>query len=179
MIGRALGRRGLVRCCLPALGAGVLVLLWPAASSAQGTKETLSTLQVVTNRGFRLSLKATGNGDASDEFSALSIDLDKRSRESTESVSFRFTAGVAFAGSSDLSSAQINGNLLDGRGSINVAFSANSAASAVPVPKGCTGTPGSQRRGRLSGSLILNADRLGTVTLTTATVGLDRSVNTS
>jgi hypothetical protein len=94
--------------------------------------------------------------------------LDKRTGESTESVSFRFTAGVAFAGSSDLSSAQVTGNLLDDRGSINLAFSPNGAPSAVPVPKGCTGTPGSLRRGTLTGSLILNADRLGTVTLTAA-----------
>jgi hypothetical protein len=160
-----------------------VALPWPGAAAAQATKESLSTVQAKGTHGFGISLVATGSADLAGPFSSLSVYLAKHSGRGvgswTESVAFRFTVGVSFSGSSDLSSAQITGTLPRGRGSIAMTFNATSAPAAVALPKGCTGTPGEERKGLLTGSLNLRADRLGTESLASinATLTLPPSIN--
>jgi hypothetical protein len=157
-----LGARG--RAVLVAM---VVALAFPAAASAAGTTEWLFTGKVKKNEGFELSLRALPNS----RHHPTTVDafLHRRSGSGVGSVfqdsDYTFHSGLTLFGSKKLASAHIVGTFAGKRGSINMRFTATGAATTVPVQKGCVGTPGKKRKGALTGSFVLKADKLGTVNL--------------
>lgn len=144
------------------IGLALIGLAFPGSAVAQ---ETLTTGRVATQRGFQLSLFAirASGGDSSLLTASLARRSGSGSGSSDEVDRYDFNRGIAFTGSSDLRWARVRGVLLRGRGSIRVAFHATGRARPVPLPKGCTGSPGKKRRGVVRGSFVLKADRLGTI----------------
>lgn len=128
---------------------------------------------MVKSHGFRLSLIAFGRASAGAgaSLSSLWIVLNKHSGSgagsSYQATAYRFNRGIAFTASHNLGTAHVAGELLRRRGAARLSFRATGPGEPVPLPKGCSGAPGQKRHGVLRGSLLLRADRLGTVTLHT------------
>jgi hypothetical protein len=145
----------------------------PAGALADGSgSEYIQTVKVKKNAGFKLSVLASkGNPTACGGPCPSSVGafLVKHSGSgvgsTTQTNDYGLSSGITFMGSKNLSSAKVSGTFAKRRGSIRMTFHATKAATAVPVPKGCTGTPGKQRKGVLKGSFKLKADKLGTETL--------------
>jgi hypothetical protein len=169
MIVHSLAQRARVRWCGLALGAVLLGLALPSGALADGCGTLcLTTVTVSKNDGFKLTLGASKGFSTNP--SVLSASLEKHSGGTglgsvTQSNDYGFAKGITFTGKTNLSSAHIAGTFAKKRGSIKMTFHATSPASSVPLPKGCTGKAGTSRKGKLSGSFQLKADRLGTVRL--------------
>ncbi len=149
---RALGRPGR----LLILAVAVTALALPATAQAVD----LNAKTVKKNRGFKLSLSASqGQGGFPD---SLNANLAK----GRELDSYFFSKGITFTAAADLSSADIKGKFKKHKGSIKMHFHSTGPKRSNPVPKGCTGTPGSRRKGVLKGKFKLKADHLGTIRVT-------------
>jgi hypothetical protein len=130
-----------------ALAAAALLAL-PAAAGAASTKTvSAGPLKV---KGYSMTILATDAGSAD----SLSIVFDKAAGSARQMHSYTFARGVAVAVKG--STATIKGSL--GRfGSVNLRLAAGRKARGA-VPKGCTGTPGTTRKGVAKGKLKLVAD---------------------
>jgi hypothetical protein len=132
---------------LVAAAAATALLAAPAGASAAGSTVVAGPLKA---KGYDITLTATDNG-ASDSFGVMAA---KTAGQSTQLHSWSFSSGVAV--SIKGGKATIKGSL--GRyGAINAVVKTGGAAKGA-VPKGCTGTAGTARTGRLTGSTKLVLD---------------------
>jgi hypothetical protein len=135
------------RSTLLAAAAATTLLAAPAGASAAGSTVVAGPLKA---KGYDITLTASDNG-AADSFGVTAI---KTAGHSTQMHSWSFASGVAV--SIKGGKATIKGSL--GRyGAINAIVKAGRAGKSV-VPKGCTGTAGSARTGKLTGSTKLVLD---------------------
>src|SRR3954452_14277733 len=143
------------RSLLLAATAASALLAAPAGAWAAGSTVVAGPLKA---KGYDITLTATDNG-ASDSFGVTAI---KTSGGSSQMHSWSFAGGVAVSVKGG--KATIKGSL--GRyGAINASVRAGGAGRGV-VPKGCTGTAGSARTGRLTGATRLVLDSTFFKTLT-------------
>ncbi|HWH92355.1 MAG TPA: hypothetical protein VNT03_00720 [Baekduia sp.] len=132
---------------LVAAAAATALLTAPAGASAAGSTVVAGPLKA---KGYDITLSAT-DGGASDSFA---IAATKTNGASTQMHSWSFGSGVAVTVKGG--KATIKGSL--GRyGAIKATIQAGAAGKGF-VPKGCTGTPGSTRVGKLTGSTKLVLD---------------------
>jgi hypothetical protein len=136
------------RCStLLAATAATALLAAPAGASAAGSTVVAGPLKA---KGYDITLTATDNG-AADSFGVTAI---KTVGQSTQMHSWSFASGVAVSVKGG--KATIKGSL--GRyGAINAVVKAGPAGRGA-VPKGCTGSAGSARKGTLTGSTKLALD---------------------
>jgi hypothetical protein len=155
---RSHGRRALL-----ALAAMMVVALaLPAMSQAANLSLNTRGKGVKTNKGFKLSLFST-QAVTTSESSGQSTDVTAFLRRGDETASYSFRKGVKFTAKSNLSSARLRATFLQHRGRIKMRFKATGKTQKVPVPKGCHGKPGKRRKGIMTGTFKLKADKLGTV----------------
>jgi hypothetical protein len=132
---------------LLAATAATALLVAPAGASAAGSTVVAGPLKA---KGYDISLTATDNG-AADSFGVTAV---KTSGGSTQMHSWSFASGVAVSVKGG--KATIKGSL--GRyGAINATIKTGGAGRGA-IPKGCTGTSGSMRAGRLTGATKLALD---------------------
>lgn len=137
-----------------------LALGAPAVSHAAALQ--LSTRKPIkVNKHFKLSL-FSNQGSAEPGFPAQAS-FDASFVHGKETAFYDFFRGIKFSAKKDMSSAHVKGSFAKHRGSVKMTFKATGKKHKIPVPKGCTGTPGSSRNGILKGKFRLRADRLGTV----------------
>jgi hypothetical protein len=128
---------------LIAVGAVAAALTLPAAASAAGT---ISGGPAKAG-GYDVSLTATdGKKDS------LTIILERGTQARGENVVLSFTRGVKVTVRG--STATIKGTL-GSHGSVDLRLQGAGAARKGKLPKGCTGSPGTSRTGRLVGKLRL------------------------
>lgn len=179
---RSVGLAGLAL----ALGAGVVALPGPAIAAGNHSHKaktctkastlcTISTGAVSTNEGFKLHLyvNQSNEGYGNPNETSFNAILRRKRVHVTQTDEYSFS-DVKLTGTSNLSSAQLKGTFEDGRGSINMKFRATGSESKAA---GCEGPSGKKRRGVLSGSLTLKADKLGTVRLKSVKATLSTAVN--
>lgn len=154
-------------CLTAALLAVALAL--PAGAAARGAHDEELFASPVTRSGFKLELQAFQSSAGSRVFAAL----ERASRAGTESDTYQFSR-TTFAGSANLGSATVMETFARDYGSITMTFRATEPARRVPVPKGCTGTAGSSRKGILKGSFVLRADKLGTLRIKSVAAKLEK-----
>jgi hypothetical protein len=128
---------------LMAVGAVVAALTLPATAGAAGTVSG----GPVKAGDYDLSLTAT---DAKKD--TLTIILERGTQARGENVVLNFTRGVRVTVRG--STATIKGTL-GSRGSVDLRLQGAGAPSRGKLPKGCTGSPGTTRTGRLVGKLRL------------------------
>jgi hypothetical protein len=132
---------------LAAATAATALLAAPALAAADGATVVAGPLKA---KGYTINLTAT-DGGASDTFG---IDATKTSGGSTQMHSWSFGAGVSVAIKGGR--ATIKGGL--GRyGKINATIKTGGAAKGS-LPKGCTGSAGTIRKGTLTGTTKLALD---------------------
>lgn len=157
-----------------ALAAAALILALPTGTSAHPTASSQSTQLITrtvkTNDGFKFSLTASPEPHAPP---SLNVALSK----SPEFDNYEFAKHITFTSSSDLGSAKLKGTLAQKRGSVDMTFTATTSRHVVPVPTGCKGTAGAQRRGVLKGSFHFKADKLGTIKLKSIGAKLEQPPN--
>jgi hypothetical protein len=141
----------------------VLGLALPA--SAMATTQHVVTNTVTKTDGFRLNFtvaqgQPTGYGGRYPP--DVIVNLNRTSGAATQTNQYTFTKGVHFTGSSSLSSGKFQATFAKGRGSLKMTFHPKGSIFTVHAPKGCKGS-GKARRGTLSGSFTLKADKLGTI----------------
>ena len=132
---------------LLAAAAATALLAAPAGASAAGSTVVAGPLKA---KGYDITLTATDNG-ASDDFT---VSAAKTAGRSTQMHAWSFTSGVAVSVKGG--KATIKGRL--GRyGAIDATVKAGGATKGL-VPKGCVGSPGSARKGALTGATKLALD---------------------
>jgi hypothetical protein len=143
------------------LGAAVVGLAFPAGAMAR--LYTLRTSSVAKNSGFKIHLYSvnTTQGYGAPNQSTLWAVLTRTRGHATQTIDYAFSRGVKLSGSKHLGSGRVAGTLRGGHGSINMTFHAT--GSATRAAGACGGLPGHKRTGTLNGSLVLNANKLGTV----------------
>src|SRR5690242_15609541 len=147
-------------------------LVFPATSLA--TTDQIKTQAINKGPGFKLTLaihqgQPTGYGGRYPN--SVAGVLFKHTTGGTENDNYSFSGSkkdpLKFQQGSkpaSLQFAKVTGTFGNSGGSINLTFHATGPAHNVSVPKGCTGHGGKARPGTLSGSYILHADKLGTIT---------------
>jgi hypothetical protein len=155
------------------LGVGLVGMASAMALStgATATTQHMVTQHVITNTvtktsGFKLNFtvqqgQPTGYGGRYPN--AVIINLNHTQGSATQANQYTFSKSVKFTGSSSFSSGHFQATFAKGRGSINMTFHPKGSVFTVHPPKGCKGSPAKARRGTLSGSFTLKADKLGTV----------------
>ncbi len=141
------------------------------ATTQHISKGHMITQHVITNTvtkasGFKLNFNVqqgqpTGYGGRYPP--DVIVNLNRSSGSAKQSNQYTFTKGIHFTGSSKFSTGRFQGTFAKGRGSINMTFHPKGSVFTAHVPKGCSGSGGKARRGTLSGSFTLKADKLGTV----------------
>jgi hypothetical protein len=132
---------------LLAATAATALLAAPAGASAAGSTVVAGPLKA---KGYDITLTASDNG-ASDSFA---VTATKTAGRSMQMHSWSFASGVSVAIKGG--KATIKGSL--GRyGAINAVVKTGGAGKGA-VPKGCTGTAGSARTGKLTGATRLALD---------------------
>lgn len=153
-----------------AIGVALVALALPVQASAAQPSIFLSTLAAKAGvvRASLFANMASGEQPTTVD-ATLSKGAAAGGRAGSPTVgefdSYAFSKGVTYTAKSNLSSAQLKGTFRMKRGSIKMTFHATKGATKIPLGKGCTGTPGKQRKGLLKGSFKLKADRLGTLKL--------------
>ena len=168
------------------LGLAVVGCVFPAVSEAGinpcSDSDVEATCHIKTtpihegSRGFELTLFigqeiVYGYGGVY-KASSWAGDLSRREDQAAENDEYTFRGWrghplqISWGGKSTtpLTFAKIKGTFANGRGSIDLTFHPTGRARHVSVPGGCRGHGGQRRRGTLSGSYTLRADRLGTIT---------------
>ncbi len=150
-----------------AFPAGALGILTSHGTAAKKKQKifTFKTNSVKSSHGFTLRLvayqsSALYGGINPPELLAY---LTRKSGHATQITEYVFTKGLKMAGAKDASSGTLKGTLSGGRGSINMTFHGSGGSSKAQGS--CGGANGVKRTGKLSGSLTLKADKLGTVKL--------------
>ena len=143
---------------------GVLLALSLPATAAAGPSHdfNLTTARVSKNDGFKLFFRASRICC----ISTIAISLKRPTGKagavgSTTELDLYSFVLHAFTARSNLGAATLTGAFRGHRGAIDMTFKGTSKLATNPVPKGCTGTPGKSRRGVLSGTFHLKAERLG------------------
>lgn len=139
-----------------------LALGAPAVSHAAQPLQLTTRKPIKVNKHFKLTLFAN-QGSKEPGFPAQSASFDANFVHGKESASYYFFRGIKFSAKQDMSSAHVKGSFAKHRGSVKMSFKPTGKKHKIPVPKGCTGSPGSGRNGILKGKLRFRADRLGTV----------------
>lgn len=147
------------------LGASLIGLALPA--SAMGAV----TQHVVTNKvngpsGFKVSFtvqqgQPTGYGGRYPP--VVIVNVNQTSGSATQANQYTFSKGIHFTGSTSFKGGHFQGTFAKGRGSLNMTFHPKGSTFTAKVPSGCRGKGGKARRGTLSGSFTLKADKLGTI----------------
>jgi hypothetical protein len=138
-----------------------LALGAPAVSHAASLQLT-TRKPIKVAKHFKLSLFAN-QGFQQPGFPPGSDSVDATFVHGGETAAYDFSKGIKFTGRQDMSTAHVKGSFAKHRGLIKMGFKATGKKHNVPVPKGCTGSPGSGRNGILKGKFRLRADKLGTV----------------
>lgn len=187
-----------------ALGATLFVLALPAQASATSPLVTSLYTGAVKKHGVKIALSddgglvtvgiakcagpcrlvvmkgLSGRNETRRAIAAARSDLS-RSANYDEGDFFSFGAGVAYRIKQNLSWARMHGRFARQHVSINVdmTFHATTAASTIPVGKGCTGRPGTKRKGVLRGTLRFTPGLLGTLTVRSFSATLEIPVRES
>jgi hypothetical protein len=157
------------------LGTAAVVLAFPAGAMAN--LYTLNTKPTAKIHGFKLRLDAfnTTTGYGGPNASDLMAFLVRTREHVTQTSAYSFNVHIKLKGKANLSSAQLNGTLVDSRGSINMTFHGKGATSRAPGQ--CGGEAGKKRSGTLSGSFTLKADKLGTIKMNSTQATLSTASN--
>jgi hypothetical protein len=151
------------------LGATLVGFAFPATPMA--TTQHMATQHVITNTvtktsGFKLNFtvqqgQPTGYGGRYPN--SVTVNLNRTSGSATQANQYTFTKGVSFTGSATFSSGHFHATFAKGRGSLNLTFHPKGSTFTLHAPKGCKGSPAKARRGTLTGSFTIKADKLGTI----------------
>jgi hypothetical protein len=168
---------------LGAIAAG-LVLLSAGSAAAKTTStspDELLSKPILRKDGFKFSLDAFQGGPRpgggrypSSVFATLHKGSGSGAHALGELDSYDFFKGMTFTAEASLKSAHVKRHLRAEAGSIDMKFTATDPAVPVPVPKGCTGSPGIMRKGVLRGTFHLSANDLGTVKTKSIPARLER-----
>lgn len=148
-------------------------LAFPAASMAV-TAQIKTTPIHKGSQGFQLTLwlkQGTPAPYGGRNPTVVQGILFKHSGNATENDNYTFSSTPgrkitfkAGANPKTLQFAKVSGTFAHNGGALSLTFKATGPAQHVNVPKGCKGHAGERRTGTLSGSFMLNANNLGTIT---------------